>query len=375
VFPRWTGLAIKHSAVNLSQGFPDFAAPAEVKEAARAAIAGDINQYAATSGAKALRDAIARGVTTRHGLAVDPDANITVCCGGTESMIATMLAIVDPGDEVIIFEPFYEIYSPDVLLTGASPRYVRLHEPSAPGADWTFDLDELAAAFNNKTRAIIINTPNNPTGKVFTREELSQIAALCMTWDVVAIMDEIYEHIVYDDAEHVMMATIDGMRDRTVTIGSLSKTFSVTGWRVGWTIAPADRAAAIRKVHEQLTVGPAAPLQAAGAMALNLPASYFQELAADYHAKRARLLGILEGVGFTCYSPRGAYYIMANIDGFGFADDEAFATHLVTEIGVVALPGSSFYRSTQSVRTKLRFCFCKKEETFAAAEQRLQRLR
>ena len=375
VFPRWTGLAITHGAVNLSQGFPDFPAPAEVKDAARAAIAGDINQYAATSGAKALRDAIANGVTSRHGLAVDPDVNITVCCGGTESMIATMLAIVDPGDEVIIFEPFYEIYSPDVLLTGATPRYVTLREPTSPGSDWTFDSRELAAAFNNKTRAIIINTPNNPTGKVFTRQELTDIASLCQQWDVVAIMDEIYEHIVYDDARHVMMATIDGMQDHTVTIGSLSKTFSVTGWRVGWTIAPADRAAAIRKVHEQLTVGPAAPLQAAGAMALNLPASYFQALTADYHAKRARLLGILEGVGFRCYSPRGAYYIMADIDGFGFADDESFATHLVTEIGVVALPGSSFYRSTHPVRNKVRFCFCKKEATFAAAEQRLQRLR
>lgn len=375
VFPRWTRLAIQHGAVNLSQGFPDFPAPLEVKDAARAAIAGDLNQYAATSGAKALRDAIAAGVTRRHAVAVDPDVNVTVCCGGTESMAATMMALVDPGDEVIVFEPFYEIYSPDVLLAGATPRYVKLQEPAAPDADWKFDPAELAAAFNNKTRAIIINTPNNPTGKVFTRGELEEIAALCRTWDVVAIMDEIYEHIVYDKAEHVMMASIDGMAERTVTINSLSKTFSVTGWRVGWTLAPAEIANAIRKVHELLTVSPAAPLQAAGAMALNLPESYFQQLQASYHSKRARLLGILERAGFVCYAPRGAYYIMTDIAGFGFPDGEAFATHLVTNVGVTALPGSSFYQHPETGGTKMRFCFCKKDETLAAAEERLARLR
>ena len=374
VFPKWTGLARQHGAVNLSQGFPDFPAPAEVKAAAIAAINADINQYAATSGAKGLRDAIARGVTTRHGVAVDPDLHVTVCCGGTESMIAAMLAVVDPGDEVIVFEPLYEIYGPDVALAGGTTRSVTLHEPKSPTDDWTYDPAELAAAFTNKTRAIIINTPNNPTGKVFTRAELQEIAALCLTWDVIAIMDEIYEHIVYEGAEHVMMASIDGMADRTITINSLSKTFSVTGWRVGWTIAPVEIAGAIRKVHEQLTVSPAAPMQAAGALALALPVSYFEELTRSYRAKRERLLGILNAAGFVCYSPRGAYYIMTDISGFGFPDDEAFATHLVTNVGVAAVPGSAFYRASDAGRNKLRFCFCKKDETLDAAEARLATL-
>jgi aspartate/methionine/tyrosine aminotransferase len=369
VFPKWTGLARQHGAVNLSQGFPDFPAPAAVKAAACDAINADLNQYAATAGAKPLRDAIAASVTRRHRVVVDPDVNVTVCCGGTESMMAALLAIVDPGDEVIVFEPLYEIYAPDALLIGATTRSVTLHSP-----DWSFDSDELAAAFTNRTRAIIINTPNNPTGKVFSRAELQEIAALCQRWNVIAIMDEIYEHILYDDAEHVMMASIDGMQDRTVTIGSLSKTFSVTGWRVGWTIAPADIATGIRKVHEQLTVGPAAPLQAAGAMALSLPDTYFQELAASYRAKRERLLGILTSAGFVCYPPSGAYYIMTDISGFGFADDEAFAMHLVTKIGVAVVPGSAFYRSSDGGRTKVRFCFCKKDETLDAAEQRLAKL-
>ncbi len=350
VFPMWTGLARQHGAVNLSQGFPDFPAPAEVKAAACAAINADINQYAATSGAQALRDAIAHGVTARHGIEVDPDVNVTVCCGGTEAMIAAMTAIVDPGDEVIVFEPSYEIYGPDVLLAGATPRFVTLREPAAIDADWAFDPDELAAAFNNRTRAIIINTPNNPTGKVFTRGELEDIAALCRKWDVIAVMDEIYEHITYDGASHVMMASIDGMQDRTVTINSLSKTFSVTGWRVGWTIAAGEIAGAIRKVHELLTVSPASPLQAAGATALGLPESYFRGLAESYSQKRERMLDILNKAGFLCYAPRGAYYVMTDIAAFGFPDDVAFARHLVTEIGVAALPGSSFYRRPESGR-------------------------
>jgi len=371
VFPKWTGLARQHGAVNLSQGFPDFPAPEDVKAAACAAINGDLNQYAATSGAKALRDAIALGVSSRHGVVVDPDVNVTVCCGGTESMIAAILAVVDPGDEIIVFEPLYEIYGPDAALAGATTRSVTLHEPSSPHADWTFDSDALAAAFSNKTRAIIINTPNNPTGKVFTRAELTEIAALCQKWDVIAIMDEIYEHILYEGAEHVMMASIEGMQDRTITINSLSKTFSVTGWRVGWTIAPSEIASAIRKVHEQLTVSPAAPFQAAGAMALALPASYFHDLTASYTAKRERLLRILTRAGFVCYAPRGAYYIMTDISGFGLGDDEAFAMHMVTNVGVAVVPGSAFYRASDAGRTKARFCFCKKDETLDAAEARL----
>jgi aminotransferase len=327
-----------------------------------------------TWGAKPLRDAIAADVNRRHGLAVDPEAHITVCCGSTEAMMATMLAIVDPGDEVIVFEPFYENYGPDAILSGATPRFVRLREPK-PGGDWILDLEELAAAFNNRTRAIIINTPNNPTGKVFTREELTEIARLCQQWGALAVTDEIYDHILYDGAVHIPMASLPGMADRTITINSVSKTFSVTGWRVGWTIAPADVSGGIRKVHDFLTVGAAAPLQAASAAALAMPQSYYRELADTYRVKRERLMGILQNAGFVCYEPRGAYYIMTDIAKFGFPDDVAFARHLVTEIGVAAVPGSSFYRDPGTGRTKLRFCFCKKDETLAAAESRLAALR
>jgi len=373
VIREMTRLANAHGAVNLSQGFPDFPAPDAIKEAACDAIRADINQYAVTWGAKPLRDAIAADVTRRYGVEVQPDAQVTVCCGSTEAMMATMLAIVDPGDEVIVFEPFYENYGPDAILSGATPRFVRLREPAA-GGDWTFDPDELAAAFSNHTRAIIINTPNNPTGKVFTREELAAIAELCQTWGAIAVTDEIYEHILYDGTRHVPMASLDGMADRTVTINSVSKTFSVTGWRVGWTIGPPDITSAIRKVHDFLTVGAAAPLQAAAAAALSLPEQYYSDLASSYRAKRDRLMGILLRAGFVCYEPRGAYYIMTDIAEFGFSDDVAFARHLVTDVGVAAVPGSSFYHDPASGRTKLRFCFCKKDETLAAADERLRRV-
>ena len=374
VIREMTRLANAHRAVNLSQGFPDFPAPEAIKQAACDAILADINQYAVTWGAKPLRDAIAGDVNRRYGLAVDPDAHITVCCGSTEAMMATMLAIVDPGDEVIVFEPFYENYGPDAILSGATPRFVRLREPAA-GGDWVLDLEELAAAFNNRTRAIIINTPNNPTGKVFTREELTEIARLCQQWGALAVTDEIYEHILYDGTVHIPMASLPGMADRTVTINSVSKTFSVTGWRVGWTIAPADVTGGIRKVHDFLTVGAAAPLQAASAAALAMPDTYYRDLAATYGVRRDRLMGILRNAGFVCYEPRGAYYIMTDIGRFGFPDDVAFARHLVTEIGVAAVPGSSFYGDPATGRTKLRFCFCKKDETLAAAETRLAALR
>ena len=374
VIREMTRLANAHRAVNLSQGFPDFPTPEAIKQAACEAILADINQYAVTWGAKPLRDAIAADVNRRYGLAVDPDAHITVCCGSTEAMMATMLAIVDPGDEVIVFEPFYENYGPDAILSGATPRFVRLREPAA-GGDWVLDLGELAAAFNNRTRAIIINTPNNPTGKVFTREELTEIARLCQQWGALAVTDEIYEHILYDGTVHIPMASLPGMADRTVTINSVSKTFSVTGWRVGWTIAPADVSGGIRKVHDFLTVGAAAPLQAASAAALAMPDTYYRDLAATYRVRRDRLMGILQNAGFVCHEPRGAYYIMTDIGRFGFPDDVAFARHLVTEIGVAAVPGSSFYRDPATGRTKLRFCFCKKDETLAAAETRLAALR
>jgi L-glutamine---4-(methylsulfanyl)-2-oxobutanoate aminotransferase len=374
VIREMTRLNQMYGGVNLSQGFPDFPAPAIVKEAACAAIQADVNQYAVTWGTRSLREAIAREFGRRYGVTVVPDEQVTVCCGATEAMMATMMAIIDPGDEVIIFEPFYENYGPDAILSGAAPRYVTLHEPSTPAATWTFDPDELAAAFNDRTKAIILNTPNNPTGKVFTREELQTIAALCRKWDVIAISDEIYEHIIYDDWSHVPIASIEGMDDRTVTINSLSKTYSVTGWRVGWTISPPSLTGAIRKVHDFLTVGAAAPLQEAGVAALGVPEQYYADLAASYQRRRDMLLDILNRHHFTCYAPDGAYYIMTDIGDFGFPDDVEFARYLVKDVGVAAVPGSSFYRNAAMGRTKLRFCFCKKDETLIEADKRLVKL-
>jgi aminotransferase len=366
VIREMTRLSNQHGGLNLSQGFPDFPAPAVVKEAACAAIQDDINQYAVTWGAPVMRQAVADAFTGRYGVPVDPDQQVTVCCGATEAMMSTMLATINPGEEVVVFEPFYENYGPDALLSGAVPRYVTLHEP-----DWTFDPDDLGAVFSNRTKAIIINSPNNPTGKVFSRDELEVIARLCQQWGVLAITDEIYEHIIYDQVEHIPMASVDGMADRTITINSLSKTYSVTGWRVGWAIAPPSLADAIRKVHDFLTVGAAAPLQQAGAVALASPESYYIELARSYQRRRDMLLDILERHGFVCYHPRGAYYIMTDIAHFGATDDVAFARQLITDVGVASVPGSSFYHEPTLGNTKVRFCFCKRDETLLEADTRL----
>jgi aspartate/methionine/tyrosine aminotransferase len=370
VIREMTRLALQYDAVNLSQGFPDFAAPAEIKRAAQDAIGADINQYAITWGAKSLRNAIAEKFERTGGFAIDPEREITVCCGSTEAMMSAMMAIINPGDEVVVFEPFYENYGPDAILSGAKPRFVKLHAP-----EWRFDPDELAAAFSPATKAIILNTPNNPTGKVFTRAELEEIRDLCVRWNSFAITDEIYEHMLYDGAKHISMATLDGMRERTITINALSKTYSVTGWRVGWAIASPEVSSAIRKVHDFLTVGAAAPLQEAGAVALKSPPSYYENLAKDYLARRDRLLGILAGAGFQCFKPYGAYYIMTDISAFGFPDDVAFAKYLVKDVGVAAVPGSSFYRNPTDGRTQLRFTFCKTEKTFQAAAERLAKLK
>jgi L-glutamine---4-(methylsulfanyl)-2-oxobutanoate aminotransferase len=363
--------------INLAQGFPDFPAPDVLKEAACAAIRADVNQYAVTWGAPGLRQAIAGKYQRFNGLGVDPEREITVCCGATEAMVSTLMATVDPGDEVIVVAPFYENYWPDAVLAGATPRFVRLREPrlvldgaDGQGEPWRLDLDELAAAFNERTAAIVINTPNNPTGKVFSREELEVVAQLCHRWDVLAVTDEIYEHIVYT-GEHVSLASLPGMRERTVTISGISKTYSVTGWRVGWAIAPPALSNAIRKVHDFLTVGAAAPLQAAAAVALGLPDDYYPQLRADYAQKRSVLLEGLSQAGFAHAPPDGAYYVIADIAPFDFPDDAALARHLVVEHGLAVVPGSSFYPRGEGNRQRVRFSFPKKLDTLRAASERL----
>ncbi len=371
VIREMTREALKHGAVNLSQGFPDFAAPEDIKQVAMQAIEDDINQYAITWGARDFREAIARKTKSYLGIEIDPETEITVTCGSTEGMIAAMMATVDPGEEVIVFEPFYENYAPDAILSDAAAKHVALRAP-----DWSFDRDELRSAFNNRTKAIIICNPNNPTGKVFTHEELEFIAALCREHDALCFTDEIYEHILYPregaDIKHISMAQLDGMRGRTVIVNSMSKTYSVTGWRVGYCIAPPEVTSAIRKVHDFLTVGAAAPLQAAGAYALGLPISYYDKLQADYTSRRNLLLPVLESAGFRTFRPDGAYYIMTDISDFGFANDVEFTRYLIREIGVACVPGSSFYSRPELGSQQVRFCFCKKDETLNSAAERLQ---
>ncbi len=370
VIREMTRLCIRHGGVNLAQGFPDFPAPALVKDAAKAAIDADVNQYAITWGARDFRHAIAGKVEAYLGVSYDPEEEITVTCGSTEAMIASLLAVVDAGDEVVIFEPFYENYGPDAILSDAIPRYVALHPP-----DWHFDCEEVSAAFNERTKALILNTPHNPSGKVFTREELQFLGDLCKRWDVVAITDEIYEHILYDGATHVSMAAIPGMKERTMVINSLSKTYSVTGWRVGYVLAPVELTRAVRKVHDFLTVGAPAPLQEAGTVAMRLGDDYYEGLAFSYRQKRDLLLGGLEAAGFLVFRPSGAYYIMTGIEPFGPLDDVRFCEFLVREIGVAAVPGSSFYSMPELGSRQVRFCFCKQQATLEEAIGRLLRLR
>ena len=370
VIREMTRLCVAHGAVNLAQGFPDFAAPEAVKEAAWEAIAADLNQYAITWGAKPFREAIAAKASRTYGLTIDPERQITVTCGATEAMIASILAVVDPGEEIVVFEPFYENYGPDAILAGATPRFVSLRPPH-----WSFDPDELRAAVTPRTRGIVLNTPNNPTGKVFTGEELETIAALAREHDLVVFSDEIYEHILYE-GRHIPIATLPGMAERTVTINALSKTYSVTGWRVGWAIASPELTSAIRKVHDFLTVGAAAPLQAAGAVALALPASYYEELAGSYRERRDLLVGALHAAGFACAPPAGAYYVLADITGLTDEDDAAFARRLVADPGVGTVPGSSFWRAGAPAGKRLiRFAFPKKIETLRAAAERLAGIR
>jgi aminotransferase len=370
VIREMTRLAIGAGAVNLAQGFPDFPAPEFLKEAARQAISDDFNQYAITWGAKPFRDAIATNYARFYGLDLDPEREITACCGATEGMIASLLATIDPGDEIIVFEPFYENYAPDTYLASARRRLVPLVPP-----DWTFDRAELRRAFGSRTKAIIINTPNNPTGKVFTRQELEYIAELCQEFDSLAITDEIYEHIVFDGARHIPMMTIPGMRQRSILVNSMSKTYSVTGWRVGWVLAAPDLTDSVRKVHDFLTVGAATPLQQAGIVALTQADSYYEQLALEYTRRRDLIVDQLQAAGFRCFNPNGAYYVMTDISGFGFESDYHFVRHLIDDIGVAAVPGSSFFDDPVKGSQMVRFCFCKKYETLMEAGIRMLNVR
>ncbi len=370
VIREMTRLANQYGAINLAQGMPDFETPQELKDAAARAVQDGFNQYAITWGAPQLRKGIAEKAKRFNHIECDADENITVCCGATECMIATLLAVINPGDEVIIFQPFYENYGPDTQLSGAKPVWVSLHPP-----DWAFDRDELRRAFGKNTRAIIINTPNNPTGHVFTRDELAFIAQLCVEHNVYAITDEIYEHIIYSDTPHISIATLPGMAERTITISGLSKTFSMTGWRLGYCIAPREITNGIRKVHDFLTVGAPHPLQVAGAAALSLPDSYYQQLREDYRRRREILLGYLHEAGFQLHEPEGAYYVMTDVTPFGWKNDVEFVQWLVKEIGVAAVPGSSFFSPPELGRTQVRFMFAKKEETLHAAGERLLKIK
>ncbi|HEX3427722.1 MAG TPA: aminotransferase class I/II-fold pyridoxal phosphate-dependent enzyme [Candidatus Limnocylindrales bacterium] len=363
-------LAVAAGAVGLAQGFPDFACPPELKAAAAEAVAGDINQYAITFGSKPLRDAIAAKTKRFHpDWIVDPETEITVVNGATEGMIASMLGLLDPGDEILIFEPFYENYGPDAILTGAIPRYVTLHEP-----DWTIDPDELRAAVTSRTRAIVVNTPHNPTGKVFSRAELELIADLCREHDLIALTDDIYQHLVYE-GEHIPLATLPGMAERTVSIDSMSKTYSVTGWRIGWVIASPSLTVGIRRVHDFLTVGAAAPLQQASVVGLTMGDAYYGSLLEGYLERRAVLLPALERAGFRVHRPAGAYYARTDIRDLTDENDVAFARRLIADPGVATVPGSSFYSRPELGRTKVRFAFPKKLETLRAAADRLATLR
>jgi aminotransferase len=374
VIREMTRINNQHNGINLAQGMPNFPPPKEIIEAAHRAIDGDFHQYAITWGTPRLRQAIADKYRKFYGMEVDPDRNVTVCCGSTETMLATLMAVLNPGDEVIIFEPFYENYGPGCIMSQAEPVYVPLEPP-----DFSFDADRLRRAVSPRTRAIIVNSPNNPSGKVFSRAELQLIADVCLEHDLLAITDEIYEHILYDGETHIPIATLPGMADRTITISGISKSYSVTGWRIGYAVANAELSVGIRRAHDFITVGAPHPLQEAAVTALNLPDSYYVYLRESYQARRDLLFGKVEEAGFKAFNPKGAYYILTDVahwlPEYGCADDHEFAMFLVKEIGVATVPGSSFYSTKDLGRTKIRFCFPKTDDMLIEAGRRLQKLR
>jgi aminotransferase len=374
VIREMTRVVIQLGGVNLAQGMPNFRPPQELIDAAHRAIDGDFHQYAITWGTPGLRAAIADKYRAFYGMPVDPERHVTVCCGSTETMLSTLLAVLNPGDEVVIFEPFYENYGPGCIIAGARPAFVPLEPP-----DFTFDPDRLRRAVSPRTKAVIFNSPNNPSGKVFSRAELQTIADVCLQHDLLAITDEIYEHIVFDGLGHTPIATLPGMAERTVTISGISKSYSVTGWRVGYAVAPEALSVGIRRAHDFVTVGAPHPLQEAAVTALRLPADYYVRLREAYQARRDLLWDYVERAGFVAWKPQGAYYILTDVAHFmkaaGIADDYAFAMYLIEKVGVATVPGSSFYAHTELGRTKIRFCFPKTDDVLREAGERLLKLR
>jgi aspartate/methionine/tyrosine aminotransferase len=372
IFTEMTRLAVEHRAVNLGQGFPDFAAPGFIKEAARRAISADHNQYAPAPGLLRLRRAIGEHFGRRHGRAVDPEREVTIAAGATEVLFDAVMALLDPGDEAVVFEPAYDAYLPDIQMAGGTARVVTLRPP-----DWRFDPQELRAAFGPRTRLIILNTPHNPTGKVYSEEELDQIAALCQEHDVVAISDEVYSEITFEGARHVPIATRPGMWERTITVDSIGKTFSVTGWKIGWAVAAPALTGALRGAHQFVTFSNATPLQEAAADAITEAATngYYDDLRRAYTARRALLQGILTDAGLTTLPVRGAYFLLAELGALPFPDDAAFCRYLMTEVGVASIPPSAFYLDPRTAPRLVRFCFAKRDETMRAAATRLAALR
>jgi aspartate/methionine/tyrosine aminotransferase len=397
IFTEMSALAVQHGAINLGQGFPDFPGPDFVKQAAAAAIDADLNQYAPMPGLPHLRQAVAAQWQREHGREVDWQSEVTVTSGATEALCGAVLALLNPGDQAIVIEPAYDAYAPDVIMAGAVPIYVKLNPPTKderpkandgsstdpssfvlrPSSSWHLDPDELRAAFERRPKLILINTPHNPTGKVFSRAELELIAALCQEFDVLAIADEVYDRMVYDQAEHISLATLPGMWERTLTLNSVGKTFSVTGWKIGYAVGPAALNAALRAAHQWVTFATSTPFQEATAVALEQAAAtgYYPQLRAEYDARRSLLRGVLERAGLPTLPVEGSYFISADISALGFADDRAFCRFLTTEIGVAAIPTSAFYADPASAPAFARFCFAKKHATLEAAGERLLRLK